>query len=214
MESYLQAQNKMNEGIIKKVFGADEIERFSKSDYCWADNRVSRPISKRNVAKGNIYQFDFGKNYIPEMSYEHRGLVIGVKKKLLYVLPIFSFKADKHTDVFHPLDHPGSKSDLYLLKSSEFPFIKRDSVLKLNDLRTVSINRILYQHSGRIDPASDAYNTIVSLVLRKCFPDFYHDYEKQGQDLEDTLSRVRSLEEENEKLKQEMGRLRGRTDAQ
>lgn len=175
MESYLRAQNKMNDGIIKKVFSADEIERFSKSDFCWADNRCRRTLSKRNVTKGNIYQFDFGKNYIPEMSYEHRGLVVGVKKKLLYVLPIFSYKSDKHTDVYHPVEFPNSKSDLYLLKNSKFPFIKHDSVLKLNALRTVSINRILYQQPGRIDPASETYKVIILLVLKKYFPDFYYD---------------------------------------
>lgn len=204
MESYLRAQNKMNDGIIKKVFSADEIERFSKSDFCWADNRCRRTLSKRNVTKGNIYQFDFGKNYIPEMSYEHRGLVVGVKKKLLYVLPIFSYKSDKHTDVYHPVEFPNSKSDLYLLKNSEFPFIKHDSVLKLNDLRTVSINRILYQQPGRIDPASETYKVIILLVLKKYFPDFYYDFQMRGRNLDSASDRIKDLEEENVKLKQEI----------
>lgn len=48
------------------------------------------------------------------MSYEHRGLVIGVKQKLLYVLPIFSYDPLKHPDVYHPIDHPDSKSDMFL----------------------------------------------------------------------------------------------------
>lgn len=77
------------------------------------------------------------------MSYEHRGLVIGVNKRLLYVLPIFSYDPKKHSDVYHPQDNPKSKSDLYLLKSSDYSFIQHDSVLKLNDIRTMSINRIL-----------------------------------------------------------------------
>lgn len=54
------------------------------------------------LKKGEIYQFEFGKNYKPEMSYEHRGLVIGVKQKLLYVLPIFSYDPAKHPDVSPP----------------------------------------------------------------------------------------------------------------
>ena len=112
------------------------------------------------------------------MSYEHRGLIIGVKQKLLYVLPIFSYDSTKYPDVFHPIDSPNSKSEMLLLKSSEFVFINHDSVLKLNDIRTVSVNRILYQHSGRIDPASKTYMLIESLCLRKYFPVFYHEYEK------------------------------------
>ena len=37
-------------------------------------------LSPKDCKKGEIYQIKFDKNYQPEMSYEHRGLVIGVKK--------------------------------------------------------------------------------------------------------------------------------------
>ena len=90
MNEYLKAQSKTNEIIVGNMIGSDELDRFSKSDFRWADNR-NKPFRQRAVKKGEIYQFEFGKNYIPEMSYEHRGLVIGVKQKLLYVLPIFSY---------------------------------------------------------------------------------------------------------------------------
>lgn len=115
------------------------------------------------------------------MSYEHRGLVIGVKQKLLYVLPIFSYDPAKHPDVYHPTDNPDFKSDIFLLKSSEFPFINHDSVLKLNDIRTVSINRILYQQNDIISPSSDTYKQIEQLVLQKYFPSFYYDYNQLQQ---------------------------------
>lgn len=88
MNEYLKAQNKTNEIIICNNFTSNELDRFSVSDFRWADNRT-RQFRHRQVKKGEIYQFEFGKNYKPEMSYEHRGLVIGVKQKLLYVLPIF-----------------------------------------------------------------------------------------------------------------------------
>ena len=101
MKNYLKSQNKINEAIISNSFTGDELIRFSKSDYRWADNK-SKPYRHRTVKKGEIYQFEFGKNYQPEMSYEHRGLVIGVKQKLLYVLPIFSYDPKKHIDVYHP----------------------------------------------------------------------------------------------------------------
>lgn len=148
MKEYIKAQSKTNEIIVGNTVNADELDRFSKSDFRWADNR-KKSFQHRPVKKGEIYQFEFGKNFIPEMSYEHRGLVIGVKQKLLYVLPIFSYDPHKHTDVYHPVDFPTSKSDKFLLKSSEFSFISHDSILKLNDIRTVSINRILYQQYWR-----------------------------------------------------------------
>ncbi len=145
------------------------------------------------------------------MSYEHRGLVIGVNQKLLYVLPIFSYDAARHTDVYHPIDFPTSKSNMFLLKSSEFSFISHDSVLKINDIRTVSINRILYQQSGRIGSCSDTYKEIETLVLRKYFPSFLYDYEQNNKTIKSqteqisTLSKEKTvLEAENEQLKGEL----------
>ena len=66
------------------------------------------------------------------MSYEHRGLVIGINRKILYVLPIFSYNpnSDSHKNAYHPTDNPDEKRDFYLLKSTEFSFIKHDSVLR------------------------------------------------------------------------------------
>ena len=192
MSKYLKAQNKTNEIIIANSFTSNELDRFSASDFRWADNRTKQ-FRHRQVKKGEIYQFEFGKNYKPEMSYEHRGLVIGVKQKLLYVL-IFSYDPAKHPDVYHPTDNPASKSDMFLLKSSEFSFINHDSVLKLNDIRTVSINRILYQQNGMISPGSDTYKQIEQLVLQKYFPSFYYDYNQLQQK---TVSQEEQLRKKN-----------------
>ncbi len=207
MNEYLKAQSKTNEAIIRNGFSTDELDRFSKSDFRWINNR-GKLFRQRPVKKGEIYQFEFGKNYTPEMSYEHRGLVIGVKQKLLYVLPIFSYDSLKHPDIYHPLDYPKSKSNLFLLKRNEFSFISHDSVLKLNDIRTVSVNRILYQHKGRIVPSSDTYKQIEALTLQKYFPSFYYDYQQTLQTVETLTEKVKEIttdkkviETENEQLK-------------
>ena len=214
LNEYLKAQNKTNENIINGAFTTDELDRFSKSDYRWADNR-SKNFQFRTVRKGEIYQFEFGKNFIPEMSYEHRGLVIGIKKKMLYVLPVFSYNPQKHTDVYHPVDFPNSTSDMFLLKNSEFSFISHDSVLKLNDLRTVSINRILYKQNGQIPPSSDTYKQIEKLVLKKYFPSFQYEFEQNLQTIQSLKEDISNLEtdkndltEENEKLKAEIESLK------
>lgn len=207
MKEYLKAQSKTNEIIVGNSISSDELDRFSKSDSRWADNR-KKAFRQRSVKKGEIYQFEFGKNYIPEMSYEHRGLVIGVKQKLLYVLPIFSYDPAKHTDVYHPVDFPSSKSDMFLLKSSEFSFISHDSVLKLNDIRTASINRILYQQTGRIDPSSDTYKEIETLALRKYFPSFLRDYEQKDKTIESLNTQVSTLTEEKKELETENNQLK------
>ena len=213
MKEYIKAQNKTNDAVISNAFSTDELDRFSKSDYRWADNR-SKQYRHRQVKKGEIYQFEFGKNYQPEMSYEHRGLVIGVKQRLLYVLPIFSYNPAKHPDVYHPVDFPYSTSDMFLLKNSDFSFISHDSVLKLNDIRTVSVNRILYQQSGAIPLSSDTYKKIEELVLQKYFPSFMYEYTQMKKKLsvsETTLIKkeeaLKSLSSENEELKRQIEEL-------
>ena len=210
MNVYLQAQNRTNEAILSAQFTPDELQRFSKSDIRWVDGR-RKNFTQKGVKKGEVYQFEFGKNYIPEMSYEHRGLVLGVKQRLLYVLPIFTYDSGKHKEVYHPVDFPSSRSDLFLLKSSEYAFITHDSVLKLNDLRTVSINRILYQQNGRIAPNSDTFRIIETLVLKKYFPSFLYDNEKctmQRDELSEELaeyqSKLKCLESENQQLQDQI----------
>lgn len=54
LKEYLKAQNKTTDAIISNTFSTNELERFSKSDYRWADNR-SKQYSYRNVKKGEIY---------------------------------------------------------------------------------------------------------------------------------------------------------------
>ena len=207
MLEYLKANNKTNDVVIDGKVNNDELHRFSKSDLRWAENRY-KSFQCRKVKKGEIYQFEFGKNFMPEMSYEHRGLIIGIKNKLLYVLPIYSYVESKHKDAYHPVDRPDSQSDEYLLKASEFSCIKHDSILKLNDIRTVSINRILYKHDGRIAPNSDTYKSIEKLVLQKYFAEFYFEYEEDKKEIDVLKEQIAILEEEKIELQKNIESLR------
>lgn len=209
MVEYLRAQKETNEAIINSAFNGDELRRFSKSDFRWVKNK-GKSYHTRKIKKGEIYQFEFGKNYTPEMSYEHRGLVIGVKNKLLYVLPIYSYDPNKHTNVYHPMDYPDSKSDIYLLKNTEFSWINHDSILKLNDIRTVSVNRILYQHKGTIDIASDTYKGIEALVLKKYFAEFYFEFESDKKMIESLKEDNAKLEEDKKTLQEEIEKLKAK----
>ena len=194
MEKYIRSITALNNATLNNK-NADDIERCAESDIFWAQNK-NKPLLERKIKKGNIYQFEFGKNYVPEMSYEHRGLVIGISGKLLYVLPICSFNSSKeeHTSAYHPVDNLNTKSNYYLLKQSEHSFLTHDSVLKLNDIRTVSIARIKYkQDNGYLDPQSTTYKEIEKIVFSKYFYKYSYDYNK--------------LKEENEKLNEEIAKL-------
>ena len=177
---YLEALNELNNTAIS-LNGNSELEKLSLSDKRWAlDKRNKQFKTGDKIKRGEVYQFEFGKNNAPEISYEHRGLVIGVDSRLLHVLPIFSFNPRKseHQNAHHATENHNPKSNFFLLKSSDFDFIRRDSVLKLNDLRTISVNRMQYKHDGRIDINSKAYAEIESLVIQKYFHQFFYEHMK------------------------------------
>jgi chromosome segregation ATPase len=103
---------------------------------------------------------------------------------------------------------------MFLLKNSDFSFISHDSVLKLNDIRTVSVNRILYQQHGVIPLSSDTYKKIEELVLQKYFPSFMYEYANMEQKLSNTEATLSEKEEalqalstENEGLKRQIEEL-------
>ena len=54
MKEYIKAQSKTNEIIVGNTVNADELDRFSKSDFRWADNR-KKSFQHRPVKKGEIY---------------------------------------------------------------------------------------------------------------------------------------------------------------
>jgi hypothetical protein len=199
---FLVAVNKLID-VAVKLNGHNEVGRMALSFERLADDRFASRV--RNMSsRGEIYQFEFGRNYFPEMSFEHRGLVVGSQNMLLYVLPICSYNSKEplHKSAYHPVDNPDSKQEFFLLKSSEFNFLKHDSVLKLSDLRTISTNRLLYKHKGTINVNSDTYKEIESLVLQKYFQDFYFEfnklkenYENVQKDLSDAIADKEMLEE-------------------
>lgn len=103
---------------------------------------------------------------------------------------------------------------MFLLRSNEVSFITHDSVLKLNDIRTVSVNRILYQHSGSIPLSSDTYKKIEELVLQKYFPGFMYNFTQMKEklttlenNLKENKSHLEALTSENEELKNQINAL-------
>lgn len=92
---------------------------------------------------------------------------------------------------------------MFLLKNNEFSFISHDSILKLNDIRSISINRILYQHKGQIPPDSTTYKQIESLVIQKYFPGFYYDFNQNMQRLTILNEEISELKEKNSILSSE-----------
>ena len=194
MKNLLNEIAKLRHSLI-----SNDIDRTVESDIFWATKR-NKGFVNRKIYVGEIYQFEFGKNFIPEMSYEHRGLVIGVAKRLLYVLPIHSFDSNNagHLKAYGYNGNTNKKSKLYFLNKKDHTFLAHDSVLKLDDLRTVSIKRIKYKHKGKLDKNSGTYKEILKIVFGNCFPEYSYEYDR--------------LAEENQKLKLEINELKKKLD--
>ena len=206
LEVHLDAINKTNllvKELKHNVNRSHEIHRISASEIMWAKykkgNVPNRALSSVIFKKGYIYKFDFGKNFSPEMSYEHRGLVIGITPSFLYVLPICSKKQRaEHNNAYHPIHNPnGNKGSLFLMKKSDFPFLDHDSILKLDDMRTISKNRLsngyLY---GKITMQSKDYKLVEDLVHKRYFFDHAFEHEK-------VIKELVELKNEHSKLKVE-----------
>lgn len=203
-DKYFKAMNELNNLVLNST--EDEVTRYSESDIFWTRNKKNTD-KKIKYYKGDVCQFEFGKNYVPEMSYEHRGLIIGVNKKLLYVLPICSKNPcnKDHKEAYHPIDNP-RVSNFYLLKNDEFNFLKHDSVLKLNDLRTVSVARSKYKQ-GNIAIGTPTYKEIERMAFSLIFPPYSYDYDRINRENEKMILELEALQKEREELLQKLDSL-------
>ena len=178
MNSYLSAINKINTLIINNTISIKELRKISESIIGWARFKQHN-ASTMNPKIGEIYMLDFGINYDKEMSYIHRGLVIGVKGQLIHVLPIFSYNSDIHSGFLYN-DGSNKTGNLYFLSPDDYPFIQHDSVVRMDIICTLSVARIKKKFSYRFDIHSDKYKTITQQVFINYFPEKARILENNG----------------------------------
>lgn len=213
MKKYIESLSRMN-SIALSSCNNDEIDRYSESDIFWSPHKNGN-TTFNHISKGEIYQFEFGKSFVPEMAYEHRGIVIGHSQKLLYVLPIYSYKPSPNSvPPLHIKDNPSGKSDLYLLKVSEFNFLKHDSVVKLNDIRTVSKARIKYSHHVSIPADSDTFLYIESAAFKRYFPSISFEFDRIKADHQNLLYKVNILQQQIQVLNATIDSIKHQTESQ
>lgn len=152
-------------------------------------------ITIPNYKKGDVYKIEFGLAYEPELAYEHRGIIIGKRNNLYYVLPITTYNHKKHKNVYHPTLFPNGNKDYYLLKGTEYPgLLDHDSVIKCYDLKTVSYKRFV----GKVGVIAEPYlRLITKCAYKNIFPTI--DYETQQQ-----ITNLRNQLEEKQEEKEEV----------
>jgi len=156
----------------------DNLKRLSISEKFWvkATKQNNFPFSS-NFQTGDIVSIDYGKNIIPEMSFIHMGLIVRAKGKYLYTLPIttLSINNPAHTSAYHPVLNPNGFREFALMPASEFPFLAHDSVIKLNDIKTVSTKRFKRKIS-HINPNNDFFKKITTMAFSQTYPNLFGEY--------------------------------------
>ena len=105
------------------------------------------------------------------------GLIVRAKGKYLYTLPIttLSINNPAHTSAYHPVLNPNGFREFALMPASEFPFLTHDSVIKLNDIKTVSTKRFKRKIS-HINPNNDFFKKITTMAFSQTYPNLFGEY--------------------------------------
>ncbi len=165
-----------------------EMAMFTDSIQHWIKSRNKKKSSKR-CSPGTIIEVEFGLSYKIETPYRHSALVIKDYQNKVLVVPCTSHK--EFVDIaYHPQKRPDGDKN-YRLVGTEDNF-DHDCVLVLNDIKTVSKNRII-STCGKIDTESEnsAYYEIRKIILNDIFSNEIQNYEKEIYELNNTIESYR-----------------------
>lgn len=118
---------------------------------------------------GDVCWVEFGNNLMPEMSYSHMAVIMKRFGKLYYALPITTLDRSKPlmADAYHPVYNPAGKKEYFFMKGTDYSFLSHDSVIKLSDLKSISVKRIKTRCGSM---PSDDFNILENIIFKKFFP--------------------------------------------
>ena len=172
LSSYLKIVHKLIE--IGSKMSMVEMARFTNSIDHWIKNRPANKKS-RHCSEGTIIEAEFGLTYKTETPYRHSALVIKEYPNKVIVIPSTS-KSDYWDNAFHPLSNPNGNKEYFRVTTTDG--FDHNCVLVMNDLKTISKNRII-STCGRMDTLSEdcIYKQIRKLLLNDIFSEEVNEYE-------------------------------------
>lgn len=140
------------------ISGYNHSSRYKKWDVCW---------------------IQWGNNLEPEMGYKHMGIIFKVDNKQVYAFPITTFNTSNHqiANAYHPIDNPLGNRMYYKIKSSDYNFLCHDSVIKLTELKAMSVKRVISK-CGSIIAFTDIKNEITEYGLDYLFHEKYNEIKR------------------------------------
>lgn len=137
------------------ISGYNLSSRYRKWDVCWVQ---------------------WGNNLEPEMGYKHMGVIFKTDNKQVYAYPITTFNTSNAqiANAYHPIDNPSGNKMYYKIKSSEFSFLIHDSVIKLTELKFLSVKRIISK-CGSLNTFTNIKKDITEYSLDYLFHEKYNE---------------------------------------
>ena len=149
----LKASKAYKDYAIKVVTGYDYTIHYNVGDVCWVE---------------------FGNNLMPEMSYRHMALIVRRYDKMYYVIPITSISTSNRlmSNAYHPTENPTGNDSYFLLKAVEHSFLNHNSVLKMAEVKGVSVKRILSKNGTITAP-------LFEVIEKKYFSRFFPSKDRE-----------------------------------
>lgn len=151
----------------------------------WIIGRGEKKKGKK-YSPGTIIEVEFGLSYKTETPYRHSAIVIKDLTNKVLVVPSTS-KSDFVNKAYHPIDNPDG--DIHFRKVGENDNFDHDCVLIMNDMKTISKNRII-SICGFIETQEEncLYKEIRRNLLKIYFDEEMQEYEEKISELNNTVS--------------------------
>lgn len=162
-----------------------EMAMLTDSINHWIIGRNEKKKSKKYLS-GTIIEVEFGLSYKTETPYRHSAIVIKDLTNKVLVVPSTS-KQEFIKRAYHPIDNPNG--DIHFRKVDENDNFDHECVLTLNDMRTISKNRII-SICGFIETQDKncLYKEIKQNLLKIYFDEEIQEYESKIHELNDDIN--------------------------
>lgn len=124
-------------------------------------------MEKKNIVNGCVYHINFGRTFHPELKSKHLGIIFKIPStnNMLFCLPLTSPK-EKH---FKTLDDFNNRN-ITALKYPHLYYIKEtDSMILMDQFRTISINRLESQYKNPISKQKVVLSDTERVKILKAF---------------------------------------------
>ncbi|MEG1461567.1 hypothetical protein [Anaerorhabdus sp.] len=134
---YIKAKREFAKSVDEKNYEGNLI---SEANWLLRNQMTSCEPLGFEIRQGDICYIDFGQAYLNEIGFQHFGLILSIKQKKAFVVPMTSNETQFRT-AYDEIDNPTGKK--HLMRIGCLPGMAKPSVLFLNDCKYINTARII-----------------------------------------------------------------------